>query len=107
MVETLFASAGSAGGSAGGGSLLMNMLPFILIIAIMYLLILRPQAKKQKERQKMLDSIKKGDTVVTVGGIHGKVVGFKDDDKVLILKVDDNVKLNVDRTAIASILRSS
>ncbi len=107
MVETLFASAGNAGGSAGGGSLLMNMLPFILIIAIMYLLILRPQAKKQKERQKMLDSINKGDTVVTVGGIHGKVVGFKDDEKVLILKVDDNVKLNVDRTAIASILKSS
>ena len=104
MVETLYAM---AGGGGEGGNPILSFLPLIVIIGIMYLLILRPQAKKQKERQKMLDAVKKGDDVVTAGGIHGKVVATKDDDKVLIVKVDDNVKLNVDRTAIASIKRQA
>lgn len=103
MVETLYAMAGGQGGDGGGA--LVSFLPLLLIIVIMYLLILRPQAKKQKERQKMLDAIRKGDEVITAGGIHGKVVGLKDEDKVLIVKVDDNVKLTVDRTAVSSIKR--
>ncbi len=107
MVENLFAAAGNAGGGAGGGNFLVSMLPLILIVVIMYFLILRPQAKKQKDRQRMLDAIKKGDEVVTVGGVHGKVMGFKNDEKVLVIKVDDNVKLDVDRTAISGISRSS
>ena len=69
----------------------------------MYLLILRPQAKKQRERQRMLESIKKGDEIITAGGIHGKVVGVKNNDQILIIKVDDNVKLEIDRTAVATI----
>ena len=104
MVETLYAMAGGQSGTEGGNAFL-SFLPLILIILIMYLLILRPQAKKQKERQKMLDAVKKGDQVVTAGGIHGKVVATKDDDKVLIIKVDENVKLEVERTAITSIKR--
>ena len=106
MVETLYAMAGGGGGAEGGNAFL-SFLPLILIIVVMYLLILRPQARKQKERQKMLDTVKKGDDVVTVGSVHGKVVGTKNDDKVLVVKVDDNVKLDVDRSAISSISRSS
>ncbi len=105
MVETLYAMAGGQGGD--GGNAFLSFLPLILIIVIMYLLILRPQAKKQKERQKMLDSVKKGDDVVTAGGIHGKVVAVKDDNKVLIVKISDNVKIDVDRTAISNIKRSA
>lgn len=89
-------------GGEGGGNPILSFLPFILIIVIMYFLMIRPQAKKQKERQKMLDALKKGDNVVTTGGIHGKVVGFTDDDKTAIVKVDDNVKLNIDRSFIQS-----
>ncbi|MEJ2049273.1 MAG: preprotein translocase subunit YajC [Calditrichota bacterium] len=103
MVETLYAMAGGQGGN--GGNTFLSFLPLVLIILIMYLLILRPQAKKQKERQKMHDSVKKGDQVVTAGGIHGKVVATKDDDKVLIVKVDENVKLEIERTAVTSIKR--
>ena len=55
----------------------MAYLPFILILAIMYFLMIRPQAKRQKEKQKMLEALKKGDRVVTIGGIHGIVSGFK------------------------------
>ena len=91
---------GPQGGEGGGG--FMSLLPFLAIIVIMYFLMIRPQVKKQKERQKMIDAIQKGDNVVTSGGIHGKVMGFTDNDKTVILKVDDNVKLNVDRSAIGA-----
>ena len=68
----------------------MSLLPFLAIIVIMYFLMIRPQVKKQKNRQKMIDAIQKGDNVVTTGGIHGKVMGFTDNDKTVILKVDDS-----------------
>ncbi len=87
------------GGQAGGNPI-MSFLPFILIIVIMYFLMIRPQQKKQKEKQKMLEALKKGDNVITGGGIHGKVAGFTDDNKTVLLKVDDNVKIKVDRSAI-------
>lgn len=87
------------GGESGGSGLTM-FLPFILIIVIMYFLMIRPQAKKQKEKQKMLEALKKGDNVVTMGGIHGKVTGFTDDGKTVFVKIDDNVKIKVDKSAI-------
>lgn len=77
------------------------LLYFGIIILIFYFFIIRPQSKKQKERQAMLEAIKKGDDVITVGGVHGKVLSFKSDGKIVVIKVDDNVKLTVDRTAIA------
>lgn len=88
-------------GGEGGG--FMSLLPFLAIILIMYFLMIRPQVKKQKERQKMIDALQKGDNVVTSGGIHGKVVGFTDNDKTVIVKVDDNVKLNIDRSAVGTV----
>ena len=84
-------------GEGGGMGFLV---PFILIILVMYFLMIRPQAKKQKQRQKMVDELQKGDNIITTGGIHGKIVSFADDGKTLVIKVDDNVKLNVDRSAI-------
>ena len=86
------------------GNPILSFLPFILIIVVMYFLMIRPQAKKQKEKQRMVDALKKGDNVVTNGGIHGKVMGFTDDNKTVIVKVDDNVKLNVDKSAIGVVL---
>jgi preprotein translocase subunit YajC len=97
--------AGGSGAEGGGGNMLFSLLPFIIIFAVLYFLILRPQSKKQKERQKLLEALQKGDKVVTIGGVHGKIMGFKDDDKTVIIKVDDNVKLDVDRTAISNILK--
>ena len=106
MIETLYAMAGGQQ-SGDGGNAFLSFLPLILIVLVMYMFILRPQARKQKERQKMLDTVKKGDEIVTVGGVHGKVVGTKNEEKILIVKVDDNVKLEVDRTAVSSINRPS
>ncbi len=87
-------------GEGGGGGGLMSFLPFILIIVIMYFLMIRPQVKRQKERTKMIEAVQKGDKVVTSGGIHGKITGFTDDGKTVIIQVDEKVKLNVDKTAI-------
>jgi preprotein translocase subunit YajC len=76
---------------------------FALIIGIFYFMILRPQQKRQKEREKLLTAIKKGDKVVTTGGVHGTISGVEE--KTVLLQVADNVKLKVDRSAIASIIR--
>jgi preprotein translocase subunit YajC len=100
MFEFLLLMAPAGGAQQGGGSPLMSFLPFILIIVIMYFLMIRPQQKKQKEKQLMLDALKKGDNIITMGGIHGKVTGFTDNDTTVIIKVDEKVKLNVDRSAI-------
>ena len=105
MVESLYAMAGG-GGAQGQANPLLSFLPLLLILLIMYFLIMRPQAKKQKEREKMLAALQKGDSVVTIGGIHGKIIGFKQNNQVVVLRVDDKVKLEVDRSAIASVSKS-
>ena len=86
---------------------LTSFLPLIIIFAIMYFLLIRPQQQKEKERQEMLTKIKKNDHVITTGGIHGIVAGVKDDE--VTLKVDEaqNVKIRVARSAIAGIVGPS
>ncbi len=64
-------------------------------------MILRPQQKRQKEGQKMLDAVKKGDKVVTIGGLHGTVIGLED--KIVLVQIADNVKVKFDRSAISGI----
>ena len=86
---------------AGTGSLLISMLPILLIFVIFYFFIIRPQNKKQKETDKMIAALKKGDKVVTIGGIHGTVAQTKE--KTVIVKVDDNAKIEFSRSAIASV----
>lgn len=77
----------------------MNFVPMLLIIGVMYLLVLRPQVRKQKETQKMLSELKKGDDVVTTGGILGRISGIKDDE--VTLQVQEGVRLRVLRSAVA------
>jgi preprotein translocase subunit YajC len=86
------------GGAAGNLSMLLPL----LLIPVLYLVMIRPQQKKQKEWQAMLGSIKAGDRVTTAGGIRGIIVSIKDD--VLVIRVaPDNVKLEVAKSAIASV----
>lgn len=89
---------------AQGGfeQLLSTIVPFLLIILVFYFLILRPQQKRQKERQKLLESVRKGDKIVTTGGMHGLVEGVED--KILLIKIDDNVKVKIDKSAVAVIM---
>ncbi|MAT40444.1 MAG: preprotein translocase subunit YajC [Ectothiorhodospiraceae bacterium] len=74
---------------------------FALIFVIFYFMILRPQQKRNKEREKMLSEMKKGDKVITSGGIHGKIVGM--DEKTLLIEVDDNVKLKFERSSVSAV----
>ena len=98
----LFLFAGGQGSQGGG---LMAYLPFILILAIMYFLMIRPQAKRQKEKQRMLGALKKGDRVVTIGGIHGTVSGLKGKDKKIVnLKVSNNTNISLNRSALSGLI---
>jgi preprotein translocase subunit YajC len=96
-------AAGSGGTSGGGGTQLVTMLvTFGLIIVVFYFLVIRPQNKKQKDAKKMLSSIRRGDRVVTIGGMHGFVESVKDD--AVVLKVDDNVKIKFSKSAVSTVL---
>ena len=95
------AASASASGDVPQQSILMTVLPFILIIIIFYFFIIRPQNKKQKETQKMIDALKKGDKVVTIGGIHGVVASTKE--KTIIVKVDDSTRIEFSRSAISAV----
>lgn len=89
--------------AAGGGSQMVTMLvTFGLIIVIFYFLIIRPQRKKQKETQSMLSNLRKGDKVSTIGGIRGTVTAVKD--STVVVKVDDNAKIEFNKSAIAAVL---
>jgi preprotein translocase subunit YajC len=90
-------------GGSPEGSLVSTLIMFAVIIGIFYFMILRPQQKRAKERQKMLDAVKKGDKVITASGVHGTVAGL--DEKTLLLQVAENVKIKYERSAIGSIVR--
>ena len=94
-----------AAGGATSSQTLMSIVPFVLIIAIFYFFIIRPQNKKQKETQKMIDALKKGDKVVTIGGIHGIVSQTKE--KTVIIKVDEGTKIEFNRSAIAGVVNDA
>ena len=85
--------------SSGGG--ILGFLPFVRILLVIYFLMLRPQMKQQKDRKVMLGNLKKGDKVVTSGGIHGTITGFKEKNSTVILTVDKHVKLTVSKSAIS------
>ncbi len=93
----------ASGGTAGStGSMMTTFVTFGLIIVIFYFLIIRPQKKRDKETKEMLAAIKKGDKVVSIGGIHGTVLAVKE--TTVVVKVDDNTRIEFSRNAISSIV---
>ena len=90
-----------SGPGSGGGSSLPMLLP-LLLIPVLYLVMIRPQQKRQKQWQAMLGSIKTGDRVTTAGGIKGTILSIKDD-SIIIRVAPDNLKLEVAKNAIASV----
>lgn len=81
---------------------LFAFLPLILMLVVFYFLIIRPQQKRQRERMAMLDALKKGDKVVTIGGLHGTIVDLNDDQ--VVLRVNENTKLTFERNAVNMVL---
>ena len=86
----------------GGGGLVSFLLPLVVIFAIFYFLIMRPQKKRQQEHESMVEALKKGDKIVTIGGIHGTVTQV-DDDSVLAQVDAGSTKLRFDKNAIANV----
>jgi len=104
-VQTVRSSAfaQATGGTPQGGpaQTMSFFLPLILVFGIFYLLIIRPQQKQAKQQQAMLQAIKKGDQVVTVGGILGRVTGVADN--ILTVEIADNVRVKMERSGIQSV----
>ena len=88
---------GGTGGGQGGG--FAAMVPLLLMFAIFYFLLIRPQQKKQKKHRELLSTLKRGDTVVTVGGLHGKITGITE--KVITLEIAEKIRVKVGRGYIA------
>ncbi len=93
-----------SGSAASGGSMTTSLVTFALVIGIFYFLIIRPQNKKQKETKAMIAAVKKGDKIITIGGIRGKVHSVKEG--TVIVKVDEGCKLEFSKSAIASVLNA-
>ena len=83
---------------------LLNFFPLIFIFIIFYFLLIRPQRAKEKEHQKMISNLNKNDEVVTSSGIHATIVNVKD--KTVILRIDDNVKIEMDKNCIAYVKKT-
>ena len=87
---------------SGGASGLTSFIPLIFMFAIFYLLLIRPQQKKAKEHKVLLESLKKGDQVITAGGIHGKVTSV--DENVVTLEIATGVNIKINKGFIATIV---
>jgi len=94
----LFAPAQGAEGASGSGGLL-SFLPLILIILVFYLFFIRPQMKKSKEQKKFRENLKKGDKVITIGGLHGKIAEI--DETTVTLEVGNQIRLTFEKSAVA------
>lgn len=93
-LSTILLQAGAGGGAMG------QLIMILLIIVVFYFFMIRPQMKKAKEEKLFKQSLLKGDKVVTIGGVHGKIIDVND--TTFIIEVDNNVKLKVEKTAISA-----
>ena len=95
---------GAPAGGEGAANPFALWLPIILIFAIMYFLIFRPQAKKQKQQRMMIEALKKGDKIITAGGIYGVIVGVKEKENTILVKIDDNTKIELTKGSVAQVI---
>lgn len=104
MVELAYAM-GQGGGDTGAGGGIAAFLPIILMFVIFYFLLIRPQQKKAKAHQEMISSLRKGDRVITSGGIHGTITSL--DDASATVEIADKVRVKVTRGSIAAMTSQS
>jgi len=90
------ATGASAEGGGGGSSMLIML---VAIFAIFYFLMIRPESKRRKERQSMIDSLARGDKIVTIGGLHGEVQDVHDDK--IVIRIAENLKVEIAKTAVS------
>lgn len=103
FISDAFAQTAPAAAAGGGASsTILNMLPLLLMFAVLYFLMIRPQMKKQKEHRAMIDALAKGDEVVTAGGLLGKVNSLSDSQ--IGLQVANGVEIQMQRSAVVQVL---
>lgn len=105
MISNILLFAPPPGQEGSGSGLISTLIMFGAIFLIFYFLIIRPQQKRTKEREKMISEVKKGDKIVTSSGIHGIVAGL--DEKTALIQVSDTVKIKFEKSAIATVLKDS
>lgn len=98
MISTAFAMGAGEGGQAAGG--LAGFLPIIILFAIFYFLLIRPQQKKAKEHREMISNLKKGNRIITSGGIYGTITSI--DDTTIGLEIAEKVKIKISRGNVAA-----
>lgn len=96
---------GQGGAQAGQGSPGGMLVPLILMFAIFYFLVIRPQQKKQKEHREMINNVKKGDRIITGGGIHGRITGASD--TTLTVEIADKVRIKLNRGNVGSLVQAA
>jgi len=96
LITSILLMAPTEGGAEGGGA--MNLLMIAMFIGVFYFFFIRPQMKKTKEERKYREGLKKGDKIITAGGIHGKIVQVND--TTFLVEVDNNVKLKFEKSSI-------
>lgn len=101
MIDNLYAMAQAPAGAQVQGSPIAGFLPLILIFGVFYFLLIRPQRKQVKKQQQMINSLKKGDTIVSSGGIHGKISALKG--KQIEVEIASNVKVIMNRQAVTQL----
>jgi preprotein translocase subunit YajC len=104
MLFLFLAQAQPAAPTPGPGGGIGFFVPFIFIFVIMYFVLFRPQKKRQQEQQRLMSSLKTGDRVVTTSGIHGLIANVKE--TTVMLKVADNVKIELEKSAITNVLKT-
>jgi len=98
----MFTTPAYAQAAGGGSEMIMSLLPFILIFVIMYFLILRPQQRRVKQHQEMVKNVRRGDTIITNGGLVGKVTKVMDDDHVEV-EIADGVRVRQMRQMVSDV----
>jgi preprotein translocase subunit YajC len=102
LISEAYAQAAGAGASGGGAGMLVQFAPLVLIFVVFYFLLIRPQQKRAKEHRDMLGAVRRGDRVVTGGGIVGSVIKVADDE--LTVEIAENVRVKVIRSTVTTIL---
>jgi preprotein translocase subunit YajC len=97
--------AGGAAGQGGGGLLATPLFPIMLMLGVMWFFLIRPQQKKQKEHREMISNLKKGDRIITSGGLYGRITGITD--ATLTLEIADKVRVKVSRAHIGGLAQSA
>jgi preprotein translocase subunit YajC len=107
LLQCIVLMAPAAQGGKTQGNPLLSLLPLLAILLVMYFLLILPQSKRQKQHKAMMDNLQKGDKVLTAGGIVGTIVGFKEKENLIIVKIDDNVNVDMTRNAVAQVIKDT